>query len=70
MKLGTLVTNDELGNGIVIEEYGKSVAMVMWYEGEIPSSTIITIGSNEFFFGTGRGWYAPSDLGRVFIVSE
>lgn len=68
MKIGTLVANDRLGHGIVIKEYGKSVAMVIWYEGEKPSSMIITMSRRSV--AKGQGWYAPSDLGRVIIISK
>ena len=68
MKIGTLVANDRLGHGIVIKEYGKSVVMVMWYEGGNHSSTIITMSRKSV--AKDQNWYAPSDLGRVFIISK
>ena len=69
MKIGTLVTNDTLGNGIVVEKYGKNNIMVMWYEVKTSPSMIITMSSNNHNSPT-KKWYAPSGFGQVFVVSK
>jgi hypothetical protein len=62
MKIGTLVTNDTLGNGIVVEKYGKNSMMVRWYGVKTSPTMIITKRL--------KTWYAPSGFGCVSVISE
>ncbi len=69
MKLGTLVTNDTLGIGIVVEIQEKNNVMVCWYEVKTSPSMIITKRANNKHWPIER-WYAPSGFGRVLVMSE
>jgi len=69
MKLGTLVTNDTLGNGIVVDVHGKNSVMIRWYGVKTSPSMIITKRPNNKHWPIER-WYAPSGFGRVVVISE
>lgn len=70
MKLGTLVTNKELGNGIVVQEYETNSVLVCWYEVKTSPSMVITKGEDVCTGYPVERWYAPSGFGQVFIMSK
>ena len=67
MHLGDLVQNNDLGLGVVIEEYPPNRVLVKWWQWETPPTTIVT---KSIIRNQPEKWFAPSGFGQVKNLSK